>query len=71
MDRDPSADEMRILIKKERRRVKPQDVPEPDTEIGKRIKEQTGLPRKLINQMVEEQSKKSLRKLKVKGRRVN
>lgn len=71
MDRDPSADEMRILIKKERRRVKPQDVPEPDTEIGKRIKEQTGLPTKLINQMVEEQSKKSLRKLKVKGRRVN
>ena len=71
LDRDPSPDEMRILAKKERRRVKPQQVPEPDTEIGKQIKRQTGLPTKLINRMVEEHSKKSLKKLKVKGRRVN
>lgn len=67
----PDAELMRVAVEKERLRVRPRAVPQPHTEIGRRIKKETDLPTGLVNRMVDSYSKKALRKTKVKGRPVN
>lgn len=67
----PSREQIRAAVGKERVRVHPRVVPEPGTEIGRRIKKETDLPTGLVNRMVESYSKKALKKVKVKGRPVN
>jgi hypothetical protein len=67
----PSREQIRSAAEKERLRVRPRVVPQPDTEIGKRIKQETDLPTGLVNRMVESYSKKALKKVKVKGRPIH
>ena len=67
----PSREQIRTAVEKERLRVRPRVMPQPDTEIGRQIKKQTDLPTRLVNRMVESYSKKALKKAKVKGRPVN
>ena len=67
----PTPKQMRTATEKERHRVPPRPVPEPDTEIGKRIKKETDLPTSLVNRMVKSHTVKALKKAKMKGRLVN
>jgi hypothetical protein len=68
---DASAEEKpRIVaaVQAERTRLKSKPAPEPDTELGKRIKAQTDLPTSVINKHVHNTAKEVLQKIKPKDK---
>lgn len=61
---DPSIETLRKAVKKERTRLPEESITEPETDIGKRIKNETGLPTKVVDEMVRKYARKTLKKLK-------
>ena len=51
-------------VRDERERVRPEEVEEPDTELGRDIKKQMGAPTVLVDRVVREGGEETLRKLK-------
>ena len=51
-------------MRDERERVRPEEVAEPKTELGRDIKKQMGAPTVLVDQVVREGGEETLRKLK-------
>ncbi len=51
-------------VKQERDRVLPADVPEPETALGRDIKAKLGAPTALVDEIVRQEGKETLRKLK-------
>ncbi len=51
-------------VRDERERVRPEEVEEPDTELGRDIKKQMGAPTVLVDRVVRKGGEETLRKLK-------
>ncbi len=57
-------DRVRAAVRRERDRVTPLAVQEPETELGRNIKKQMGAPTVLVDQIVRQEGEDTLRKLK-------
>ena len=55
---------VRAAVRRERDRVTPMAVKEPETELGRNIKKQMGAPTVLVDQIVRQEGEDTLRKLK-------
>jgi len=55
-------------VKVERKRVKAKKAPEPDTELGKRIKAQLDMPTVVVNRQVRHVAREVLHESKPKGK---
>ncbi len=55
---------VRQAVKQERDRVTPADVDEPETALGRDIKAKLGAPTALVDEIVRQEGKETLRKLK-------
>jgi hypothetical protein len=67
----PTADGLAVIgeaVSKERVRVRPKKVKEPDTELGRRIKRMTGAPTRMINRTIRETAAQTLKRLPTKGK---
>jgi hypothetical protein len=59
---------IKAAVQLERDRLKAEPAPEPDTELGKRVKAQTDLPTSVINRHIHTSAREVLRKTKPKGK---
>ena len=50
-------------VRQERDRVRPADVPEPETALGRDMEAKLGAPTALVDEMVREEGRETLRKL--------
>ena len=55
---------VREAVRRERDRVSPADVPEPETELGRDIKKQMGASTAVVDEIVRQGGEDTLRKLK-------
>ena len=55
---------VRQAVRQERDRVSPADVPEPETALGRDIKAKLGAPTALVDEIIRQEGKETLRKLK-------
>ena len=58
------ATRIRQAVREERERVRPAEVDEPETELGRDIRKQLGAPTVLVDRVVREGGEEPLRKLK-------
>jgi hypothetical protein len=59
---------IRAAIEQERERLKPEDIVEPETEIGRDIKRQTGMATPLIDRIVQQTAEEMLKDFKGQGK---
>jgi len=63
---DPAA--LARAVAQERESVRRKEAPEPETELGKELKQQTGMPTSLVDKYIRKMAAVKLKKFKPKGR---